>query len=175
MFFKINSNILYRDYKKYGYITDNSLFGYRLLNQSNRKIGEKYVSESGAIFLSALNKEPQDINTIVEKLNSIFVGITEEELKSDAIDFYNQFVELGFLSSGETKEDCNIKQMVINNDETPGSINFTSCSSEVLKQENILRGIHVEIANICNERCVHCYIPHSLKTKEISASFFIKL
>lgn len=174
MFYKINSNVMFRNYLNYGYITDNSLFGYRLLNQNEKKIGEKYVSESGAIFLSVLNKEPQDVNLVIEKLCGIFVGVTKTDLEKDAIDFYNQFVSLGFLSSGATKEECNLKQEIIG-EEISELINSSSCSSEELIQENILRGIHIEIANICNERCVHCYIPHKLKTKEIDSSLFYKI
>lgn len=175
MFFKIKSNILYRDYKDYGYITDNSLFGYHFLNDYGKKIGEKYVSESGAVFLSILTKEPQDINEIIGKLSSVFVGVTVDDLKKDAIDFYNQFVQLGFLSFGETKEECNIDKEIIEKEDVHSEINCDSCSSNVLKQENILRGIHIEVVNICNERCVHCYIPHKLKTKEIDLKLFYKI
>ena len=87
MFYKINSNVMFRNYLNPGYITDNSLFGYRLLDQNEKKIGEKYVSESGAVFLSVLNKEPQDINLVIEKLCGIFVGVTKTDLEKDAIDF----------------------------------------------------------------------------------------
>lgn len=175
MYYKVNSNVMFRNYHNYGYITDNSLFGYFLLNQTEKKIGEKYVSESGAVFLSVLDKEPQDINIILEKLCSIFIGVEKELLKKDAIDFYNQFVGLGFLSSGETKEECNLNQEIVNKNSNSESGKTVFCSSELIKQENILRGIHVEIANICNERCVHCYIPHRLKTKEIDADLFYKI
>lgn len=175
MFYKINSNVMFRNYNDYGYITDNSLFGYRLLNQDEDNIGEKYVSKSGAIFLSVLNKEPQDINIILEQLCNIFVSVTKEELKKDATEFYEQFVSLGFLSSGKTREECNLKQKIIHYESNSKSINFNSCSSEELTKENFLRGIHIEIANICNERCIHCYIPHKLKTKEIDVSLFYKI
>ena len=37
------------------------------------------------------------------------------------------------------------------------------CVKSIFKTNEFLRSIHIEIANVCNERCVHCYIP--LQTK----------
>lgn len=32
MYYRIKENVLFRKYNEYGYITDNSMFGYRSLN-----------------------------------------------------------------------------------------------------------------------------------------------
>lgn len=75
MYYKINSHILFRNCKEYGFITDNAMFGYRFLNDKTKLPGEEYVSESGAVYLDALSKIPQHIDTIVDSLLQIFVDV----------------------------------------------------------------------------------------------------
>ena len=109
MYFKIKDSIMFRKYEEYGYITDNSMFGYRWLNDNSEWPGEEYVSESGAVMLDALSRIPKHIDSIVEEFLNIFIDVDYEELKNDTIEFYNIFVEAGFLISGETLEDCEKK------------------------------------------------------------------
>lgn len=178
MYYKIKSNILFRKYKDYGYITDNAMFGYRYLNNMSSLPGEEYVSESGAVMLSMLRKKPHHIDDIVNKLMQIFVGVGYNELKQDTIEFYNAFVDLGFLSSGDTYDDCD--KNVTNNSNTVASsivstISTNDCSSKIFNQSDFLRSLHIEIANECNERCVHCYIPHEYKTNAIDSNLFYSI
>ena len=57
MYYKIKDNILYRQYAKHGYITDNSeIWIYQMLNEEAHHPGEKYVSESGAYMLAQLGR-----------------------------------------------------------------------------------------------------------------------
>ena len=180
MYFKIKNNIMFRQYDEYGYITDNSMFGYRMLNEDSNVIGEKYVSQSGAVMLSTLSKIPQHIDTIVQKLLDIFVEVEYEELKQDTIDFLLQFVYDGFLSYGETEDACNNSDIVVksndaNNNEVNSAIKVENCSKNIFSQTDFLRSIHIEIASECNERCVHCYIPHECKTEAIDSALFYKI
>ena len=178
MYFKIKDNIMFRKYNKYGYLTDNSMFGYRLLDDNRLYPGEKYVSESGAIMLECLSKKPQHIDNIVGKLFKIFVDIDYDELKSETILFFSQFVDAGFLSCGETVEDCKKQDDIkLNklNDETKTIEKVENCSKNIFSENDFLRSVHIEIANKCNERCVHCYIPHELKTETIDANLFYKI
>lgn len=180
MYFKIKDNVLFRQYKEYGYLTDNSMFGYKMLNNSFTMPGEKYVSESGAVMLGVLTKEPQDIEKIVKELLTIFVDVDYEELKQDTIDFFIQFVNDGFLSVGETFEECvdknvNAESFCGNASEIKNEVFVDNCSKQIFHQNDFLRSLHVEIANECNERCLHCYIPHELKTKVIDSSLFYRI
>lgn len=54
MYYKLRQDVLFRQYDEYGLITDNSEYGYRMLNDMKRPRGEKYVSNSGAIMLATL-------------------------------------------------------------------------------------------------------------------------
>ena len=47
MYYKLKSNILFRKYETYGYITDDR--NYRYIK--DEVIGERIVSDSGAVFL----------------------------------------------------------------------------------------------------------------------------
>ena len=176
MYFKIKDTVLFRNYKKYGYITDNSMFGYRTLDEMSIISGEKFVSESGAIMLSLLTKIPQQIDSIVKKLSTIFSGIGYEELKQDTIDFFDLLVEMGFLNRGETFDECN-SFCIKRNKKVKDCIFSTSaddCSNNIFSQNDFLRSLHIEIASECNERCVHCYIPHEYKIKKINPDLFYK-
>ena len=62
MYFKRKSNIIFRNYEAFGYITDNRNFGYKQVNSNDNIIGDKILSESGAVFFSVLEKEPQTID-----------------------------------------------------------------------------------------------------------------
>lgn len=179
MYYRIRNSILFRRYKEYGYITDNSMFGYRQLDDTSFYPGEEYVSESGAIMLDMLSKSPQHIDTIVDKLLSIFVDVDFDELKCDTIEFFDMFVEAGFLCSGKTFEDCyNYQETNLNAFESIDStlsIVSSECTKNIFNQNDFLRSIHIEIANECNERCVHCYIPHEYKTKSIDSELFYRI
>ena len=102
MYYKIKNNILYRKYKKFGYITDNSMFGYRMPFDDYLYPGEEYVSESGAVILNQLKKTPQHIDDIVDRLLSIFIDVDSDDLKRDIVEFFDMFVEAGFLSRGKS-------------------------------------------------------------------------
>ena len=76
MYYKI------RQYDEYGLITDNSEYGYRMINDNRRLRGEKYVSKSGAVMLATLDRNPKYIDDIVDELAHIFVGVDLETLKN---------------------------------------------------------------------------------------------
>ena len=75
MYYKIRDDVLFRKYQGHGYVSDNSEYGYRMLNNIHRYLGEKYVSASGAVMLSMLSKLPRSIEDIVQELSQIFIGV----------------------------------------------------------------------------------------------------
>ena len=172
-------DVLYRQYEEYGLITDNSEYGYRMLNDTRILRGEKYVSQSGAVMLGKLGRIPKHINDIVNELLQIFVGVEFDILKADTEEFFQQFVEDGFLCMGETFDECNGYEGNRRNDSTnvTGTIasELGDCGKNTIKMTDFLRSVHIEIANACNERCVHCYIPHKYKTDIMDAEFFYRI
>lgn len=177
MYFKIGKKILYRRYEDYGYITDNSLFGYKFLDEPKSLVGERYVSLSGAVMLDALSKVPQSIEDIVQKLSKVFVGVSPLDLRNDSVEFYTELVKGGFLDCGESAEMCMENVAAIRREDCAcvSEISGRDTCLEMIKRGDHIRSVHVEIANVCNERCVHCYIPHGDKTKTIDSTLFLRI
>ncbi|MCH4895854.1 radical SAM protein [Marinilabiliaceae bacterium JC040] len=185
MYYKKKSKILFREYDTFGYITDNRNFGYKLLNNSENYIGDKILSKVGSYFISILDKKILSLNELTEKIRNKFPDIDSKILKQDAEEFYNKLVEEGFLVSGNSKEECNSRDTNFsyknNKIEHIGSPNITSVSTnkstqeffeENLKGKPKLTNVHIEISSRCNERCIHCYIPHEQKINHIDPDLF---
>lgn len=63
-YYQIKPDVIFRNYGDFGYITDNRNFGYHFMNTSH-VLGDRIVSESGAVILSCLEKTPLSIDEIV--------------------------------------------------------------------------------------------------------------
>ncbi|MCX0424178.1 hypothetical protein ODY53_17490, partial [Aeromonas veronii] len=64
MFFQKRSDVIFRDYGSFGYITDNRNFDYRKTNNDDQYIGDRVLSESGVVFFSVLEKKPKNIDLL---------------------------------------------------------------------------------------------------------------
>lgn len=146
------------------------MFGYKALNDSSPVLAEKYVSLSGAVILELLSREFQSLDVIVEKLMNIFADVDYLELKQDVFDFFMLLVNEGYLSCSDSdKVPTNIGDIfqIKSSDDNPINKNFsfydvepvTNGINTINLKNNFLRSIHVEITDICNEHCVHCYFP----------------
>lgn len=180
MYYKIRDDVLFRKYQGHGYITDNSEYGYHMLNDTHRYPGEKYVSASGAVMLSMLSKLPRSIDDVVQELSQIFTGVEYETLKRDTGEFFDLFVEAGFLSCGGTIDTCTDQFLEIvstsdNCDQIPNGVAISDCTSKEISPNEFLRSIHIEIADACNERCIHCYIPNEYKNHMIDSGLFYRV
>ena len=180
MYYKIRNDVLFRKYLNHGYITDNSEYGYRMLDDNRRCLREKYVSVSGAIMLSMLSKLPRPIDDIIEELSQVFTGVKYEVLKQDTKEFFDLFVDEGFLSRGETIDTCT-DRLVKNTPRPSGGVQIqdgimrNDCTGGEISPNEFLRTIHIEIANACNERCTHCYIPNERKNNMIDSALFYRI
>ena len=88
MFFKQKSNVIFRNYESFGYITDNRNFGYKLTGNNGNYIGDKILSESGAVFLSVLDRKPQTLDELAKKIKKQFTNVDIRTIKNDAREFY---------------------------------------------------------------------------------------
>ena len=134
-------------------------------------------------MLRFLNRTPQNLDDIVERLLDIFIDVEYDELKSDTFDFFMNLADEGYLIYGKTFDTCNESQQLKLKIEREGSSsNFARDNVSVdhfvrdnVLSDDFLQSIHVEVASICNERCVHCYIPHKEKNKIIDSDLFFKI
>ncbi|MEL7569781.1 MAG: radical SAM protein, partial [Eubacteriaceae bacterium] len=186
MFFKQKSNIIFRNYKSFGYITDNRNFRYKQTNDTKNNIGDKILSESGAVFFSVLDRKPQTLDELAKKINKKFTYIDIETIKNDARDFYCMLEHDGFVVSGGTMQECEkrdikfsykvLEHEMIKKDYSLDAIQTEKSTQdffeEYFKGKPQLTNLHIEITSNCNERCVHCYIPHENKVSDIEPDLF---
>lgn len=189
MFFKKKSVIMFRNYDDFGYISDNRNFGYKRSDDNRNDIGDKILSESGAIFFSVLDQKAQDINVLAKKISEKYPDIDIQLIKNDAEEFYSALERDGFLVSGETPEECGIKDKRFSykdilepniNKVLPASNSNNENSTQdffanYFNDKPQLTSLHIEIISKCNERCLHCYIPHENKFSKIEAELFYNI
>ena len=181
MYFMLKSNVMFRDYNYFGYLTDNRNFGYRKVNEEKDDIGDKILSESGAVFLSVLNKKPKYIKEIVNEIKKKYSDIDTGIILNDIYELYNMLENEGFLISGKTKNTCKKKDWKFKYKKYEPKVvssNITSENNlliketqeyfnEIFNNEPQLTSIHIEITSKCNEKCIHCYIPHKNKCNDM--------
>lgn len=186
MYFKRKSNIIFRNYEAFGYITDNRNFGYKQVNSNDNNIGDKILSESGAVFFSVLEMEPQTIDELTKKISKQFIDVDIDTIKSDVIDFFYTLEQDGFIVSGETIQECykkdirfsyrNSEPEIINKSFSSKTMHPNKSTQDFLEEyfngRPQLISLHVEITSKCNERCIHCYIPHENKISHIDSDLF---
>jgi radical SAM protein with 4Fe4S-binding SPASM domain len=189
MFFKLKSNVLFRDYESFGYLTDNRNFGYKKSDNSEIDIGDKIVSESGAVFLSVLGRNPQTLDALGKIIKKRFANVNIRTIRKDAIEFYNNLEQEGFIVSGETLQECIDKDIkfsykklepeIIKEDCFSGIVQPIKSTQEFLEEffkgKPQLTSLHLEITSKCNERCVHCYIPNDSKLSDIEPLLFYNI
>lgn len=186
MFIKRRSNILYRDFQTFGYLTDNRNFGYKLKNASEEFVGDKIVSQSGTIFLSVLSRKPQELDDMVKQINALFPDVDSGVIKEDAQEFFGTLEREGFIISGESVQECDEKDTKFSYRNIASEIEDKSLSladqvpsksTQEFFEEHFngrpqLTNLHIEITSKCNERCIHCYIPGEHRGAEIELSMF---
>lgn len=186
MFFKQKSNVIFRDYESFGYITDNRNFGYKSTDNSDNHIGDKILSESGAVFLSVLGRTPQTLDGLAKKIKKQFTDVNIRTIKNDAKEFYCMLEQDGFIVSGETMRECNKKDTKFSYKTLEPEITIENFSPTIIHPEKStqnfleehfsgkpqLTNLHIEITSMCNERCIHCYIPHDYKVSCIEPDLF---
>ncbi len=166
MLYSLCQDTFVRQIGQYGYI-------YSQLTKHDRT-----YSESGRVFLKALSRKPQTLETLLEKITQKFDGVSESELKTDLIDFLQSLEKDRYIVSGENEHELDIKEPHFTYAENPKTAIYNymqnpddaikyADTSEVLLAEYLERphihGCQIETTSCCNERCLHCYIPHEFK------------
>jgi len=186
MFFKQKYNVMFRDFKSFGYIMDNRNFGYKQTDNNDNYIGDKILSESGAVFMSVLGRKPQTLDELAKKTKKKFTDVDIRTIKEDAKEFYCMLEQDGFIVSGETMKECNEKDIKFSYKKLNPDIIKKDSSLTIIQPEKStqdffekffngkpqLTSLHIEITSLCNERCIHCYIPHDYKISYIEPDLF---
>lgn len=167
MFYRLSRDSFVRTIGPYGYI-------YSQLTKHDRT-----YTEEGIAFLSALSREPQNLETLAEKACAFFKGVSPEDISDDYREFLESLVNDRYLVKGDSAEECAAADTHFSYAENPKTL-FTynamqnpddekryADTQEVLGAEYRktprIHSCQIETTNRCNERCIHCYIPHHLK------------
>lgn len=117
---------------------------------ANQCTGKQLVYDMyGAKWLNMLTHIPQDVEEIINKLALCYDNVNKEELKKDFYEFVDILVAEGFVIKGYT-----ISEIRKNDNEN------------IQMQLDIpqITDLTLEVTNHCNEHCIHCYLPESLKS-----------
>lgn len=140
---------------------------------------DRTYSEEGQIFLSTLTRSPQSLINLAKKASEAFDGISFNDIVDDVQEFMDSLVQDRFLVSAESEEKCmemdshfsyasNPKTLfTYNAQQLPDDHKNFADTQTVLTEEYLktpqVYSCQIETTNRCNERCIHCYIPHELK------------
>lgn len=178
MYFSKLPFIIFRDYPKFGYLTDNRNYGYDTYSRSRIKVGDRILSKSGSIFYSILTDEPQSISEISRKLHLIYSKVPLEEIQKDAVNFFMELSKDGFIRYSESNKDLS-NSYYFSYDNITSSILDETTNEEDIKQYDInwfskyrLSRIHLNISEPCNEHCTHCYFPDHIEKRTMSKDLF---
>lgn len=174
-FFKL-PYILFRNYSDFGYLTDNRNFGYDTASKSCIKVGDRILSKEGSIFYSILSESPQPVEKIAQELLSLFVGVTFQEIVADAIEFYQELAQDGFIGYGEDTTNYYFSYSNWNTNELPKGDEQNAVAATFYSKwssQYHLSRVHFEVSGPCNERCVHCYFPEPYRKNTMSRDLFL--
>lgn len=173
MLYKQRFGTFIRTYDDIGYIVNKCNFT------------DQVFDRVGAVFLKTISRKEKSIDVIVEEIHKTFPQTDKIEIKQDAEEFLSDLEEDGFIVSGNSAYELESKDnefsytIILNNAQDKEKINYlrTQTKSQIFlddyfKKKPQLISFQIEITSKCNERCVHCYIPHENKNCDISPELF---
>lgn len=172
MYYKLKRDTFFRNYDDIGYIVN--------INNNSDMV----VNGSGAVFLSLLSGKSQSLKELSNIALDKFVNVSLIELQNDMKDFYDRFYFEGFLIRGESEEECdNLEKISISNATIKNQFNSYEMQNNIGTQEFLekyfaknpkLLNFQIELTSKCNERCIHCYIPHEDKLYNIDDNLYFQ-
>ena len=172
MYYKLKRDTFFRNYDDIGYIVN--------INNNSDIV----VNGSGAVFLSLLSGKSQSLKELSNIALDKFVNVSLIELQNDMKDFYDRFYFEDFLIRGETEKECdNLEKISISNATIKNQFNSYEMQNNIGTQEFLekyfaknphLLNFQIELTSKCNERCIHCYIPHEDKLYNIDDNLYFQ-
>ena len=167
MFYRQSRDTFIRSIGEYGYI------------KSQLTKHDRTYTQEGRAFLEVLSREPQSLEALTTKACEYFKNVTPSDIQEDLQEFLDSLVADRYLVSGENAEECASKDTYFSYAENPKTL-FTYNAQQNPDDDKIyadtqdvlgsyyrehpqIHSCQIETTNRCNERCIHCYIPHELK------------
>jgi radical SAM protein with 4Fe4S-binding SPASM domain len=174
MLYRQRFDTFIRIYDDVGHITNQSSFS------------DQVTDSSGAVFLKTLSRQPREFGEMASEISSAYKDADISIVEKDAAEFFALLEKDGFVVSGETPEELGRKDKrfsysellpkTMREDFTPKEFRADSDTQDYLadhfKNNPYLTQFQVELTSRCNERCIHCYIPHGNKISDIDPVLF---
>lgn len=177
MYYQLRKDCYIRSIGDYGYIKSSGLFN------------DLIFDRSGKVFLLAITRQPQSLDELTDKIVKNFNDVSSEDIKEDVKEFFDMLIDDGYVVKGDTIDECTnnnigfnyneIKQMDFEENYTPKNIRSNVDTQNVLDEYFLkhpyLSNFQIELSSKCNERCLHCYIPHEYKINDIEEDLYYKV
>lgn len=178
MKYRLSRNSFVRRLGDYGYI----------INQLTKH--DRVYNLSGAVFLSSLSRNVKSLEEGVNEVIKSFINIDYETVKADFLEFINELARDKYIVCGESEKEIDAKDVlfsyscenpktIINNFLDRDRDSFTKETNDILTDEfrrnPVIFACEIEVTSKCNERCIHCYIPHENKNLDIDKSLMLNL
>lgn len=166
MYIKQSKSSFIRTTERYGYIT----------NQLTRH--DRCYDSFGGDLLREISREPKNVDDIVNHLLTIYKDVDFDTLKADFMEFAESLAKDHFIMIGESPEELDAKDLTFSYSmgdpktlatdfyqvtEKPISENTRDFFLEEVQGRPLISNIQFELTSLCNERCIHCYIPNEKK------------
>ncbi|MDR3049872.1 MAG: radical SAM protein [Elusimicrobiota bacterium] len=176
MLYRQKFDTFIRIYNEIGYITNRGNFSDRI------------TDASGAIFLKALSRKTKTLEELSAEIIKAFINADINIIRKDAADFYAMLEKDGFIVGGANEAELNKKDIRFSYKElNPQTIKKDFAAKEMrtdkssqdyfnerFKDKPQLMQFQIELTSRCNERCIHCYIPHENKISDIDPALYYK-
>ena len=169
--------------KKTSFVRQYDMIGY-IYNQLSRK--DMIVDGIGAIFLNCITRYSSSIQKIIKKLSTEFTDVSIKELNDDFLLFASKLHEDGFVVIGENEKELNEQDKLFSFENNMSLIkNVNNETDEVENSQEYLKRhfqkyprifrAHIELTNLCNLKCIHCYLNPDNKKNTISKELMISV
>lgn len=174
LYYALRKDCYIREFGDYGYIKSSGLFN------------DLTFDKSGKAFLSVLKRTPKNIEELAKEIALKFKDVEAADIKEDAIEFFDMLVADGYVVKGNNKSEVNLNNIGftyknvtkanLKNDYSPkekrSEIDNQLFLDDYFVENPYLSSFQIELTSKCNERCIHCYIPHEYKNKNIDEKLF---
>ena len=135
---------------KYVYVRSTEEFGYIADMLTGKQIT---LDGSGSVLISHLTHDWRDTDEMVNDIVSVYSEVYRLEIQRDLESILHRLHDEKLIEIyGEPNEpDCLPRKYTPENKNIPHIEDLT-----------------IEITNACNERCIHCYLPDSVKDRSVS-------
>ncbi len=142
---------------------------------------DRVYDRSGAIFLMALDRTPQHFDDLLRRISASFIDANLNQIRDDLHEFLNDLVNSNFIVAGSSEKELqsmeprfsysltNPKTSTYNfRQESASDVDTTDLFQSIFNRRPRVTLAQIELTNRCNERCIHCYIPHEQKTETLA-------